>query len=175
MGIIQTKTNIEEEIEKEASTMSFKSLVKKISPMSLSEVLTHVGYSLPDIMRGNKKAIKEVLKYHRKKTDPDAFKNVKKVTKIKDSVPNKSEVEPDDFIPPTSSTDTTTTIVETDPVKTAVDIFKNCKACKRLFKNMRSSTTTTTSPPLRFGQRTSKDNIERTSPTNIRQLTTKQR
>merc|ERR1719350_551725 len=89
--IMQTKTNIEEEIDKEASTMSFKSLVKKISPMSLSEVLTHVGYSLPDIMRGNKKAIKEVLKYHRKKTDPDAFKNVKKVTKMKDSVPNKSE------------------------------------------------------------------------------------
>ena len=182
--IMQTKTNIEEEIEKEASTMSFKSLVKKISPMSLSEVLTHVGYSLPDIMRGNKKAIKEVLKYHRKKVDPDAFKNVKKVTNKKDPVPNRSEVESDDSYPSTSTSsstttdatiDTTTTLVESDPVKTAVDIFKNCKACKRLFKNMRSSTTTTTSPPLRFGQRTSKDNIERTSPTNIRQLTTKQR
>merc|ERR1719350_309994 len=181
--IMQTKTNIEEEIEKEASTMSFKSLVKKISPMSLSEVLTHVGYSLPDIMRGNKKAIKEVLKYHRKKVDPEAFKNVQKVTKNKDPVPNKTQVESEDSISSTSSsttttestTDTTTTLAETDPVKTAVDIFKNCKACKRLFKNMRSSTTTTTSPPLRFGQRTSKDNIERTSPTNIRQLTTKQR
>ena len=185
-AITQTENNIEEEIEKEASTMSFKSLVKKISPMSLSEVLSHVGYSLPDIMRGNKKAIKEVLIYHRKKMDPDAFKNVKKETSLKDS---KSEVKVNDetespinmdeveTTSTTTTTTTTTTADETEPVKTAVDIFKNCKACKRLFSNMRSSTTTksTSSPQFRFGQRTSKDNIERTSPTNIRTLTTKQR
>merc|ERR1719225_1937181 len=171
--------------DKEASTMSFKSLVKKISPMSLSEVLSHVGYSLPDIMRGNKKAIKEVLIYHRKKMDPDAFKNVKKETSLKDS---KSEVKVNDETESpihmdevettsTTTTTTTTTADETEPVKTAVDIFKNCKACKRLFSNMRSSTTpkSTSSPQFRFGQRTSKDNIERTSPTNTRTLTTKQR
>ena len=178
-AIIQTKINIDEEIEKEASTMSFKSLVKKISPMSLSEVLTHVGYSLPDIMRGNKKAIKEVLKYHRKKVDPDAFKNVKKESKLRNPVQGRDKDNHEEPIPSTSTTteDTTTSttasVGETEPVKTAVNIFKNCKACKRLFKNMRS--TTTTSPPVRFGQRTSKDNIERTSATNIRQMTTKQR
>merc|ERR1712241_1032828 len=68
------KINIAPRNEKKASSMDFKSLVKKISPMSLSEVLTNVGFSLQDIMRGNKKAIKEVLKYHKKSLNPEAYK-----------------------------------------------------------------------------------------------------
>merc|ERR1719232_2192858 len=182
--IVQTKISIEEEIENEAKSMTFKSLVKKISPMSLSEVLSHVGFSLPDIMRGNKEAYKEVLRYHRKALDPEAFKprpaeantefsNEKiDIEKIKEDT--ESSIAEEEEVT-TAQIVTTTSTKPPRTVKSAVDLFSKCKACKRLFNNMRSSTSTTTTLPLRFGERTSKDNIERTSPTNIRQLTTKQR
>ena len=183
------ENDVEDEIEKEASTMSFKSLVKKISPMSLSEVLSHVGFSLPDIMRGNKEAIKEVLRYHRKALDPDAFKTKStKSSRTKPEVTDEPEMEISKLSEvselPNFSSDTTTTASSTtteapEPEKptrkSAVNIFKNCKACKRLFNNVRSSTTTTTTSPPRFGERTSKDNIERTSPTNIRTLNQRKR
>merc|ERR1719264_1535367 len=62
--------DIDAEIEAEAAEMDLKSLMKKISPMSLSEVLQEVGFSLPDVMAGNKAAIKEVLRYHRQAALP---------------------------------------------------------------------------------------------------------
>ena len=172
--------DIDAEIEKEASTMSFKSLVKKISPMSLSEVLSHVGFSLPDIMRGNKEAIKEVLKHHRKATDPDYVRksSVTRKTKIDTEETEKVEDNQEQEVPETKTTTSSTTTTEavkeeteSRRVASSVDIFSRCKVCKKLF-NARSSTTNT---PPRFGERTTNNNVEKTSATNIRQLTTKQR
>ena len=80
--------DIDAEIEAEAAEMDLKSLMKKISPMSLSEVLQEVsetknwkdlivfpqlqvGFTLPDVMAGNREAIKKVLRYHRQVTQPE--------------------------------------------------------------------------------------------------------
>ena len=181
--VIPAYRKIDEEIEKEASSMDFKSLVKKISPMSLSEVLTNVGYSLQDIMRGNKKAIKEVLKFHKKSLNPDAYKvlptkqstdqGAKNEESFEEFVRTESEVVDTTIenLPPssTSTTTTTTTTVQSNAVP-AIDLFKKCKACSRFFKTLRSSTTSTTSQPLKFGERTSKD-----TPTNIKQMKKRQR
>lgn len=182
--VIPAYKNLDEEIEKEASTMDFKSLVKKISPMSLSEVLTNVGYSLQDIMRGNKKAIKEVLKFHKKSLNPEAYKpkqmtepSAKNEENFDQFVRTDSEVgetTAENVPPPSSSTTTTTTTTTTvqtnADARPAVELFKNCKACSKFFKSLRSSTTSTTPQPLRFGERTSKD-----TPTNIKQLKKRQR
>ena len=59
-------------LDKEVDTMDVKSLMKKISPMSLSEVLQKVGFSLPDVIQGNKAAIKAVLKFHQRSTLGDS-------------------------------------------------------------------------------------------------------
>ena len=186
--VIPAYKNLDEEIEKEAATMDFKSLVKKISPMSLSEVLTSVGFSLQDIMRGNKKAIKEVLKYHRKSLNPEAYKSP--AAADPQTVPAaEAEEDFDEFVRPepgvsdttventppaqsssTTTTTTTTTAEENVDALPAIELFKNCKACNRFFKTLRSSTTTTTAQPVRFGERTSKD-----TPTNIKQMKKRQR
>ena len=183
--VIPAYNNLDEEMEKEASTMDFKSLVKKISPMSLSEVLTTVGYSLQDIMRGNKKAIKEVLKYHKKSLNPDAYKVkpskplFEQETENEESTEEFSRTEYEvvdttvENLSPSTSTSTTTTTTTTAQANAvpAIDLFKKCKACTRFFKTLRSSTTTTTtSQPLKFGERTSKD-----TPTNIKQMKKRQR
>ena len=186
--VIPAYKNLEEEIEKEASTMDFKSLVKKISPMSLSEVLSNVGFSLQDIMRGNKKAIKEVLKYHKKSLNPEAYKpkdasdpmtisaaeNEEDFDEFVRTDPDVSDTTVENIPPAQSSTTTTTTTTtsaeQNSDARPAVELFKNCKACNRFFKTLRSSTTTTTGQPLRFGERTSKD-----TPTNIKQMKKRQR
>jgi len=185
--VIPAYKNLDEEIEKEASSMDFKSLVKKISPMSLSEVLSNVGFSLQDIMRGNKKAIKEVLKYHKKSLNPEAYKpkaasdpmtvpaaeNEEDFDEFVRTDPDVSDTTVENSPPALSSTTTSTTTTTTttqDNALPAIELFKNCKACNRFFKTLRSSTTSTTAQPLRFGERTSKD-----TPTNIKQLKKRQR
>ena len=62
----------EEALDKEVDNMDVKSLMKSISPMSLSEVLQKVGFTLPDVMQSNKAAIKAVLKFHRSSMIPQS-------------------------------------------------------------------------------------------------------
>lgn len=75
----KTVVDIDAEIEAEAATMDVKSLMKKISPMSLSEVLQEVGFTLPDVMRGSKEAIKKVLRYHRQITQTEPIKEQEEI------------------------------------------------------------------------------------------------
>merc|ERR1719483_1994074 len=179
------------EIEAEASTMSFKSLVKKISPMSLSEVLSKVGFSLPDVMRGNKEAIKQVLKFHRKATQPTTNKPLEAMkdtddpfeglnVKVKEWIP--SETFLTETTTPKALTTTTkeTTTTSRARGKSSINIFRN----SNLFKNLRTSTiksTTTSMKPTtssthRFGERTSKKNIDISStPTNIKHMKSRQK
>jgi len=189
--VASSEADIDAEIEAEASTMSFKSLVKKISPMSLSEVLSKVGFSLPDVMRGNKEAIKQVLKFHRKATQPTTKKPLEAMkdnddpfeglnVKVKEWIP--SETFLTETTTPKAVTTTTkeTTTTSRARGKSSINIFRN----SNLFKNLRTSTiksTTTSIKPTtssthRFGERTSKKNIDISStPTNIKHMKSRQK
>jgi len=184
-----SEADIDAEIEAEASTMSFKSLVKKISPMSLSEVLAKVGFSLPDVMRGNKEAIKQVLKFHRKATGPTTKKPVDK--KGTEDPYEGLNIKINEWKPDTTLTETTTPKAESTTTtektttarsrgKSSINIFRN----SNLFKNLRASTTvksttvpdpSTTSSSFRFGERTSKKNLDKPTPTNIKNMKSRQK
>lgn len=114
---VKPTVDIDAEIEKEAATMDMKSLMKKISPMSISEVLQEVGFSLQDVMRGNKEAIKKVLRYHRQVTQPepipeeedmveeeedDSYKVMKKVEEEEDDPLKNLDIEIKMWSPPPS-------------------------------------------------------------------------
>jgi len=187
--VSNSDSDIDAEIEAEASTMSFKSLVKKISPMSLSEVLSKVGFSLPDVMRGNKEAIKQVLKFHRKMTEPTTKKPVD-VKKATDDPYEGLNIKFKEWKPDTVLTETTTPKAESTTTterkttrsrgKSSINIFKNSNLFKNLRKTTTMKTTTvydlpTTSSSFRFGERTSKKSLEKPTPTNIKNMKSRQK
>ena len=163
-----TEKKDDEDLRKEAQSMDVKSLMKKISPMSLSEVLQIVGFSLPDVMGGDKNAIYAVLKYHKNKNSP--------------KLETKSETEPEDDSEPeyknerkwrpnsskenaeiSSSTEVTTTTTESSYPKrktSAIDLFAKFKKKFRTVTTTAKSTTLAqnmvTSANRRFGERTTR-------------------
>ena len=168
--VINTEEKDDEDLRKEAQSMDVKSLMKKISPMSLSEVLQIVGFSLPDVMGGNKNAIYAVLKYHKNKNSPKPE--------------TKSEAEPEDDSEPeynnerkwrpnsskedaeiSSSTTTKATTTTEEPSypkgkASAIDLFAKFKKKFRTVTSTAKSTTLAqnmvTSADRRFGERTTR-------------------
>ena len=151
-----TEDDFESRLEDEVKTMDLKSLMKKISPMSLSEVLQQVGYALPDIMSKNQAAIRAVLKYHYKLTMKEEEK-VEKSTKSSGWSPTKA-----DYTSTTTTESTTVAPEETTKKsfrrKSSIDLFQKFR--NRL--TVETPTTTTeavnlvTPSSFKFGERTTK-------------------
>ena len=153
------------ELEKLVDSMDVKSLMKRISPMSLSEVLSAVGFALPDIMSGNKKAIKSVLKYHMRKTGnfpPSEVKTTTRSNKWSPSGKDEDKKTTEVFSPTVPSTTSSTTKMYSGK-KTAADLFEILR--RKKYPTTTTTTTTTKSTTkaenmvtssYRFGERTTK-------------------
>ena len=152
-----TEDDFESKLEDEVKTMDLKSLMKKISPMSLSEVLQKVGYSLPDIMSKNQGAIRAVLKYHHRLTKKEEEK-VELSTKSSGWSPTRA-----DYKTTTTTTESTTVTSEETTKrsfrrKSSIDLFKKFR--NRLTVDTPTTTTEAvnmvTPSTFKFGERTTK-------------------
>ena len=156
---VEEESSFDAKIEEEVNTMDLKSLMKRISPISIVEVLQKVGFSMPDIMSKNKDAIRAVLKYHYRITEPKQTESKKEISTKRTNWRPRVETTTTTTVATTSTTDESTTAKESYRRKSSIDLF-------RKFRNKLSVPTeasTTEAPnmvtPLstfRFGERTTK-------------------
>merc|ERR1712117_326666 len=120
-------------------------------------------------MRGNKEAIKQVLKFHRKVTEPTTKKpvEVKKATEDPYEGLNIKfkEWKPDTVLSETTTPkveSTTTTEEKTTRTKgrSSINLFQKFQRKTTTMKSTTVSELPTTSSSFRFGERTSKKNLE---------------